>query len=259
MITPSPEDYGFVQVERPVIAGSGEFLARAALVGRRVLGTEIATSVTEFGFTEVTADTVLEEPTYQVRGIERDVMHVGDRNDLRVVLLHRGAPPELASRHSFGYHAGLLAAHRRTVRGRIHPDEPERGKHLLPCLTTELNQISQDLGQKPNYMPLIFDQITILDEPGKDLVLGLLPKARQIGTLVLHRQAQAAFRRLATQSKRLAFPTSPGMVAIPFARIPGTIKEQQYERLMEGLEGHLPHTFVLGGIDYPSKDRSPED
>ena len=259
MITPSPEDYGYVQVERPVIGGGGDFLAKAALVGRQVLGTEIVASVTEYGISEVADGEVLSEPEFKVTGVPGDVMHVGERNDLRMILVHRGTPPEISSRFSYAYHAGLLAARRRIVRGRINPNEPDRGKHVVPGLTGELDQISRRREKDPHSMPLIFDRIAILDEPGSDLVLGLLPRGEQIGTLILHEQAQHAFRRLAKQSKRLAYPISPGTVSIPFARIPGNISNVKYERLMQGLKDHLPHTFVLGGIDYTGKDRSPTE
>lgn len=255
MITPSPEDYGFVQVERPVIAGGREFLARAALVGRQVLGTEIEASITEFGISEVVDGEELTEPEYRVTGIPGDIMHVGTRNDLRMVILHRGTPPEISSRFSHAYHAALLAAHRRIVRGRINPDEPERGKHILPGLSEELDQISIDHHKNPHHMPVICDRIAILDEPGRDFVLGLLPMEEQIGALILHKQAKTAFARLAKQSKRLAYPVSPGTVSIPFARIPGGISEANHTRLMDGLRHHLPHTFVLGGINYAATDR----
>src|SRR5581483_1736221 len=255
MITPSPEDYGFVQVERPVIQGGREFLVRAALVGRQVLGTEIVASVTEFGISEVDESEALVEPEYQVKGIARDVMRVGEgNNDLRMVLLHRGTPAELASRCNFGYHGGLLAARRRVVRGQIVPGESERGKHIIPGLTTELNKISRDEERDPHYLPIVCDRISILDEPGKDLVLGLLPIEQQVGTLILHKQAKAAFSRLAAQSRRLAYPAAPSTISIPFARIPGNIRGRQYERLIEGIQAHLPHTFTLGGIVYTAKD-----
>jgi hypothetical protein len=257
VITPSPEDYGFLQVERPVISGGSEFLAKAALVGRQVLGAEIVTCVTEFGVQEVSDEHELTDPSFQVKDVTSDVMHVGERNDLRVVLLHRSAPAEIASRYSFVYHLGLFAAKRRKVRGQIDPDEPERGKHTLSDLRSELDQISQNHGQQPNNMPMSFDRVAILGEPGKDLVLGLIPKERQIGTLILHRQAYGAHRRLREQSKKLAFPISPWAIAIPFARVPGNITPVQYDRLIGGIESHLPHTLVLGGIDFTGKDRAP--
>lgn len=259
MITPSPEDYGFTQVDRAVIAGGGEFLARAARVGRQVLGTEIIASVTEFGIGEVFDGEGLAEPEYHVSGVPGDVMHVGERNDLRVIILHRGTPPEISSRFSHAYHAGLLAARRRIVRGRINPDESDRGKHLVPGLAEQLDQISRDHNKKPHNMQIVCDRIAILDEPGKDLVLGLLPVADQVGTLILHRQAKLAHERLASQSKRLAYPVSPGIVSIPFARIPGNISDANYSRLMKGLQGHLPHAFVLGGINIISRVSSPTD
>lgn len=259
MITSSPEDYGYTQVERSVIAGGSEFLARAALVGRQVLGTEIVASVSEFGIPEVVEGEELAEPEVQVKGVPGDVMHVGESNDLRMIILHRGTPPEISSRFSHAYHAGLLAARRRIVRGRIEPDEPERGKHIVPGLTEQLDQISRDHGKKPHYMQIVCDRIAVLDEPGKDLVLGLLPMEEQIGTLVLHHQAKLAHARLASQSKRLAYPVSPGTVSIPFARIPGDISGVNYSRLMKGLKGHLPHAFVLGGINISSKVSSPTD
>jgi hypothetical protein len=87
----------------------------------------------------------------------------------------------------------------------------------------------------------------------------LLPVEDQIGTLILHRQAKLAQERLASQSKRLAYPVSPGTVSIPFARIPGTISDTNYSRLMKGLKSHLPHAFVLGGINITSKVSSPAD
>ena len=259
MITPSPEDYGFTQVDRAVIAGGGEFLAKAARVGRQVLGTEIVASVTEYGIGAVVDDGDLAEPEYQVSGVSGDVMHVGERNDLRIILLHRGTPPEISSRFSHAYHAGLLAARRRVVRGRINPDEPERGRHVVPGLTEQLDQISSDHSKEPHHMQIVCDRVAILDEPGKDLVLGLLPVADQVGTLVLHRQAKLAHDRLAAQSKRLAYPVSPGVVSIPFARIPGNISDANYTRLMQGLQSHLPHAFVLGGININSRVSSPAD
>lgn len=255
MITPSPESFEYLQVERPVIGGGGEFLARATRVGRQVLGEKIIASMTEFGIEEVVNDGQLLEPVHQVTGLAGDVMRIGERNDLRMILLHRGAPAELKTRLSFGYHLGLLSARRRTVRGRINPDQPKRGKHILPGLTSELDQISSNHGENPKYMPINFDRVTILDEPGTDLVLGLLPMEQQVGTLVLHQQAQHAFGRLTTQSKRMAYPVSPGLVTIPFARIPGDIEGRQYKRLIEGLGRHLPHMFILGGIDYTGKVR----
>jgi hypothetical protein len=259
MITSSPEDYGYTQIDRPVIAGGSEFLARAALVGKQILGTEIITSVTEFGITEVIEGDKLGEPEYQVKGVSGNVMHIGEQNDLRMVLLHRGTPPEISSRFKHAYHAGLLAARRRIVRGRINPDEPDRGKHMVPTLTEQLDQISLDHDKKPHNMHIKCDRIVVLDEPGGDLVLGLLPVDDQIGTLILHRQAKLAHERLASQSKRLAYPVSPGTISIPFARIPGEISDVNYTRLMKGLNSHLPHAFVLGGINITSKVPSPTD
>lgn len=252
MITPSPENFGFTQIDRRVIAGGGEFLARAARVGRQVLGTEIITSVTELGVGAVTASEDLAEPEFQVSGVPGDVMHVGERNDLRLILLHRGTPPEISTRFSHAYHAGLLAARNRFVRGQIVPGEPDRGKHLVPGLTEQLNDISRVSDKNPHYMQIVCDRIAVLDEPGKDLVLALLPVIDQVGTLILHRQAKLAHSRLASQSKRMAYPISPGTVSIPFARIPGGIPDVKYTRLMTGLQGHLPHALVLGGINITS-------
>lgn len=44
-------------------------------------------------------------------------MYVADQNDLRAVLLYLGAPSEIAFKHRFRNHGGLLAVRRRTVRG----------------------------------------------------------------------------------------------------------------------------------------------
>jgi hypothetical protein len=255
MITPSPEDYGYLQVQRPVIEGCDAFLARASRIGHQILGDEVVAAMTELGLPEVGEDEALPEPVHVVSTLTNSVMFVGERKDLNAVLLHRAVRGNLASRYSFGYHQGLFAADNRIVRGRLDVEGVERGKHQVPSLKEELDAVSVRHDKDPDRLPVVCDRVGVLGEPGDKLILALFPRAKDIGTRILHEQAKVCFTRLERQSSRTAFPISPWSVGVPFARIPGTIKDAQYERLLDRLQELTPERIVLGGIEYSSKDR----
>jgi len=96
----------------------------------------------------------------------------------------------------------------------------------------------------------------VIGEPGDDLIFGLFPRPQEIGNLILHEQSTLCFNRLAAQSTRLAYPSSPWSLNVPFARVAGNITPHVYERLAVGLNALMPIRLSIGGINYDSHDRA---
>ena len=255
MIRLSPPDYSFVQVERPVIAGAKQFLATAQDVGRWVLGEEIVSSVTDLSVDFFSGD---DDPTDLIhieRPVGTPIFETSAPNDLSLVLMHRGVQRQLASRYGIvpahGYLSQSVVVSYRTVQ--LMDGLEKRAKTRRPGLIHDLDQVSTNHGLTPDYTQTYYDRIDQVNEPGGNCIVGLFLTPGKAATRALMEQADVSSERLKdkhkqlAQAKRLAQVVSPAQVTIPFARCPGRISDQQYQRLFDSLrEELLPVQLVLG-------------
>jgi len=258
VISSSPTNYSYLQIERPVIAGGREFLVQAREIGRRVLGEHVVTSITEFAIPQETVDGEQPfGPAEIITPIETpNMILAGEAKDLKLVLLHRAVPNDIAQDFNFGRHEARF----RTGLSDYQRVDNEGGgwqheRYEEPTLKDELDAISVAYHAEIDNLSLVFDRVGVIGEPGNDLIFGLFPREEQIGTFVLHKQAKLCFERLAAQSTRLAYPTSPWSLNVPFARVPGNITQWEYQRLSQGLHAQMPLRLGIGGIAYVSRDR----
>lgn len=269
MITPSPPEYAYFQVERPIIEGGKSFLAQARAVGQRILGNDLEhmTSVTtygihlprEWGVDPDELDTnPLQEPTYRVEPIVEPRMEVCSPGDLVMVVAHRGVPPEHATIAGIGRTMAQLSAVNtysyETVTGEDGNSRRARVHH--PSLREELDQISHKHALTPN-QTRVSCRIDLLGEPGEDNVLGLVPDPKSKAAKVLREQARAVQNRLLQEGSRLAFPVTMEQVASPFARFPGDVTDLEYERVLEGMQQLTPVSLVMGAPGVHGNVRPP--
>lgn len=261
MISASPEDYSYVQVDRPIRNG-GRFLSQVRAIGERALGTEPRSSISEFHISPSDEDDTGLNPVLQHAEVPtfEPVLKVVQDNDFDMVLLHRSAPPGLASRYSFGYLQAKLSAPETTTHRADYDEDgtriSNRYKTHLPPLSQELDDITNSHNANSDNLRVLCDRVDIIGEPGGDLVLGLTPKTSERSARILHEQSAAAYHRLRVISNRTANPLSPWQVTAPFARIPGNITDAQYDYLLGGIDDVLPVRVLLGGVEYSSRDRA---
>jgi len=248
VISPSPNGYAYIQMERRIVTGGSEFLAKAHRVGKQVLGYEAVTSVSELMYPiNDDAMDLLPEPVTVVEPIVKPLMTITDHHHFDMMLVHRAVRNDLASRYSLGFHQGRLAARRgiRTYEKLKADNMHSRAEVRKPSLADDLQEVSVKAGLDPERLTVVCDKVGIIGEPGRDIILALFPDPTKKETLLLYRQAELCLNRLETQSKRIAFPTNPWEVSAPFARIPEDISSLNYERLMQRLQEVVAHTRVV--------------
>jgi hypothetical protein len=267
MIRPTPEDYGFVQIDRPILDGES-FLSQVRTIGQLVLGGERVASISELALTDESdsefANEDLEytqpELVHQVVPTIEPLVSVSQKNDFSLVMLHRAAPKHLSSRFSFGHAQGRLAADHITVHKKIENEDGtyRRAKTQIPSLTSKLDAIVESAGDDPEWFQVVFDRVDIVGETGRDFILGLSPRNSDPQYLSLIRQSKESAARLMIVSKKLAAAVTPWIVSAPFARIPSDISDRDYGILMTKLDEILPVRLTLGSVGYSSKDRRSE-
>ncbi len=249
MITPSPEDFSYLEVHRPIIGESAKrFIANVQNIGRLVLGEKVVSSRADWGLTGIDQlDDIEPSPHTVVTPVTQPIMEVSAAKDLRMVLMHRGVPAELASRYDIAFHA--LQLNRPVEKYETFADsegDRYRAEKTLPPLKSVLNEVSERHKLNPAATQVVCDNICVMVEPGQDAILTLLPRATGTPTRVLHEQANECGQRLHKQSRRLAYPVSGSLVGMPFARLPHKVTDIQSDRVISNIQRLFPARFVMG-------------
>ncbi|HSH55693.1 MAG TPA: hypothetical protein VK983_02600 [Candidatus Limnocylindrales bacterium] len=247
MITPSPREYSYLEVNRPISGADAEqFVAGVREVGRRVLGEEVITSISELALPDLDDGTEIASPQTVVTPVTQPILKVSDAEDLSMVLLHRGVPHDLSSRYDIAYNALRLM---RPVERYEQVEDDEGVQHraevTYPPLRTVLKEVSEMNGLDPDATDVVCDAVCIMVEPGDDYILALTPKTTGRAARALHEQAKECHQRLQWQSRRLAQPVSGSMIGVPFARMPQKVTHIESDRIIGGIQHLLPRRFIM--------------
>jgi len=235
MISPSPKQYGIIEVNRPAIGESGKrFLSAVQEDCRRFLGqVEVATMTNlELMITE-------NGPDFRSvsRLILRDEFEISPPNELNLILLHRGVPKERAR-----FYRTKEAAVGLVTLNESSPNHKDNHNNDVndDALKFKCEQIAQEWGLNFNKMPIFFDRIAKLSQsPGRDMIFALLPDKTRPSTICSQAMAKEAEDSLALVNEVLSrvipacgLNTKQG-IAMPFARLPSNITKLQLSRLFD--------------------------
>jgi hypothetical protein len=251
MITPSQNRDGALQVSR-LVGGGERFLAVAADDCLHILKRRLVTTLTELKFTGESGEL---EPTYASRNIETDNFEVSRKNELELILLHRGVSRNLA-----GYYRTKKTADDLSEYGPdqievqsdgVDEDRDEADEQTKDVLKAGCMRIAAEHGQKFDHVSLPFDRIAKLSTPGDDIIYGLLPERDHPVTKATEAMAKLALRSLDYVNEPLfKMPAvcgidAPHGITVPFARIPGKTSSQDQRDLVQLWQSHLPKETPL--------------
>ena len=239
MISPSPKEYGFVQVGRELLGGE-KFLATLGGLCAQYLGGKSVAATTDLHLVSQLNNLGDEELSLRQMAIPfvTPEYEIPPANELELVLVHRGVRRELTSRYKTRWTATQLSS-RKT--GRKH--------RRTESLHDVFERIAVANGQELEGEGVYFDTIVQLPNSGRDKILGLLPRQGHETTTTLAEQAAAAEWRLRDINPRLAAEKAPwDDVAAPCVRIPGSTPDSVYDRLVCKINTHLPLRLPLGSI-----------
>jgi hypothetical protein len=256
------EKYSYLQLERPVLHGAEYFLAQASHIGERVLGTIATTSVTELTMiSESDSGDEYSEPVpmHVTTPVEEPIFKVESARALKVILLHKRAPSNGSERYPFSYHYNRFS----TPLEMVYPFDKEArqsSKNNKRTLLKQLAQISLDHEQPdPNQLTVFFDRVDIVERGCEEIVLGLFPKAKSIGQLILETEEIVCERRLRQQSKRLAnLAGNSDNQSVRIGTVPSSVDRSKLDQLIERLQELTPVRLVFGRHDGRAKGLPPE-
>jgi hypothetical protein len=250
---PSPDNYGFLQVDRPILDGE-RFLSKARALGIRTLGQTFVSSLTEI-YIDDSDENQPDRLMHVEVPIAEPVLRVCSDEDFSMVLLNRAVSKERASRHSLGYVQGKMAKSTVSHRTITHDGIAQRAKVSLPGLSDQLDQLASDYNIDPNDSPVICDHIEQIHPIGDTIVLGLSPRVGDDATHLLHEQSLASLQRLREVSPRTANIAPSCQLTAPFARVPNGVGDRAYQLLLDELDQLTPVYLTLGPAEFSSRDR----
>lgn len=257
MVSGTPEEYSCLQVERPIVSGSAEFLGKVAHIALKVFGEEPITSVSETRIhTEERDDGSIELGELETRAVTihtpRSIIYSPD--DLRLVLLRKYVPVEMSSKYNFNHKVFLFNQDNRG------PVQKRRGKtqRQKETIREAIDTISTDHDVPALNTPIHFDRIQDIFDLGGQKELALLPSVGKPASTVVLKQAVACSDKLVEISPSAMNPQGPEIPFVPFMRLPLDVTDRKLEQFMDEVNSQptlLPVRLVMGGVRAKNGDR----
>lgn len=251
MITPGPPHYASVDVRRQ-LSGGRDFLLQAKAVGMSVLGNDsrYVTSITEYGVdASMGEDDEWQPPVSRVNPISPPRLEICEEDELAIYLGYVGTSPELETRSNLSqlnarldadqvkdYEKVYVKARRKKLRARVTREG----------FRDELSAISEKYELEHCETPLVCSSVKVIDEPGRDHIVGLFPDPDTFAAIALEEQAEAFQRAVGEANVSMRYVTTMDQVAAPFGRFPGNVTPGEYNRLMDGLQALTPVYTIMG-------------